>query len=404
MRPVAVVLELILRQPPSLHLRLHLLRHARVSCDEIEPALLISLMLADDLAPPLVGRLGIVVVKADVVRAERAVVVRVRLVIRDRVEFPKRLPPAGREDAQEQLVLLRVVSVRLRKRHAIRLMVRQAHAEAVGLHALVAFAELPRRLCADAREHAALRITRNDVGADAHLSKVMPVVQDARLHAVPFLAVEAVRLAPDVVRHARGSHQVALVGRIDEHFPRVLLPAQRRDRRNPRAFLLHALPAVQPLVAHHRDAKFLHVILEHFLRRVRLENPHRPLLAIDRRRPLPLAAVLGLFLPLPHRLRVVVLPDAVVKVARQPADHRLVSRIGETEAPARQPAEMLVRADDHDRLSHLLRLHRGDHRGGRAPVDDDVVVRGRTGPGDENREQKDECVFHGGSAVLRGAG
>ena len=139
-----------------------------------------------------------------------------------------------------------------------------------------------------------------------------------------------------------------------------------------------ALAAVEPLVAIDADLMLLDEILEHLLGHVRLEDPHRPLRAVDRRRPLALVAVLLALLPLPRLGLVVVLPDALVELAREAADDRLVAGVGEAEAAARQAAEVLVRADDDDGLAQALRLDGGDHAGGGAAVDDEVELgRGR---------------------------
>ena len=40
---------------------------------------------------------------------------------------------------------------------------------------------------------------------------------ELRLHAVERLAVNLIRLAADVIRHARRRHEVAFVRRVDEH-------------------------------------------------------------------------------------------------------------------------------------------------------------------------------------------
>ena len=215
-------------ESPLLHFGLHVLRHARIVGDEIEPALLIGLVLVDDLATALVAGLGIVIVHADVVEAEGPVVVRVGLVIRDRIEFLEGLAPARGEDAQQQLVLLWIVAFGLGKWDAVWLVIRQAHAEAVGLHALVARAVFARRLGADARQHAALRIARHNVRADLflHGAEVMPVMQHADLHAIPLFAIRRVRFTPDVIAYARRGHEIAFVGRVDEHLSRVGLSAQ----------------------------------------------------------------------------------------------------------------------------------------------------------------------------------
>ena len=76
-------------------------------------------MLLDDLAAARVAGFRVVVVPADVVGAERAVVVGVGLGVGDRVELVEGLAPAGVEDAQEQFVLLGVVAFGLGKRDAV---------------------------------------------------------------------------------------------------------------------------------------------------------------------------------------------------------------------------------------------------------------------------------------------
>ncbi len=169
-------------------------------------------------------------------------------------------------------------------------MIRHAVAVAIGLHLLVALAVLARTCRADSRQHAARRIAGNDVRADRLLqhAEMVTMVQDAGLHAVPLLAVGRLRLAADVIVDAGGSHQVALVGGVDEHPPAVPFAAEHGDRRDATARSGHALRAVEPLVAIDADLMLLDEILEHPLRHVRLENPHRPLRAVDGRRPWPL--------------------------------------------------------------------------------------------------------------------
>src|SRR5690606_1302494 len=149
-----------------------------------------------------------VVVVADVVGAERAVVVGVGFVIGDRVELVKRLPPAGIEHAQQEFVLFGVVVLGLGKRHAVGIMVGQAHAIAVGLDSLVALAFFTGRIGADPREQSAGSVAGNLIRADGFFEPV-PMMQDAHLDAVPILLVNAVRFPADVILHARRRHQVA---------------------------------------------------------------------------------------------------------------------------------------------------------------------------------------------------
>ena len=89
--------------------------------------------------------------------------------------------------------------------------------------------------------------------------------------------------------------------------------------------------------------------------------------------PWPLLPYSSRLLPCPGVRRLVVLPDAVIKLARQPADHRLVAGVGPAQSAAGQTAQVLVRADHDHRLAHLLGLHGRGHAGGCSAVDDDVV-------------------------------
>src|SRR6185436_20776639 len=108
------------------------------------------------------------------------------------------------------------------------------------------------------------------------------------------------------------------------------------------------------------DGELLHEVLEDRLGDARLEDPHRPMLAVHGGRALALVAVLVALLVDPRLGLLVVLPDAVIEVAREAADHALVAGVGEPEAAAREAAQVLVGADDDRRPSHLLRLDRGD--------------------------------------------
>ena len=376
-RPTAIVLKLVLRQTPRAHLRPHVRRHARIGRDEVKPALLIGFVLFQNLLPPLVVRLRIVVVHPDIVRRKRPVVVRVRLVIWNRVKLPEGLRPARRINAREQFILFRVVACWPDKRNPVLRYVRETHPVTIRLHLGVSLAKFPRIGRAHPGQDPALWIARHDVGTDLlfQISEVMPVMQHARLHPIVFLAVDGIRLAPDVIPHTGRSHEVSLVSGIDEHFSRVGFPAQHRDRHDPRSVLFHTLRAVEPLVANHGDFVFPHEIFEDLFRHTRLKDPHRPLHAVDRRRALPRIAILGFLLPTPRVRPIVVPPHAVIKLPRQPTDHRFVTRVGPPQSAGRQATQMLVRPNDDHALAHRLRLHRRRHARRRAAIHDDIVVR-----------------------------
>ena len=66
------------------------------------------------------------------------------------------------------------------------------------------------------------------------------------------------------------------------------------------------------------------------------------------------------------------MPNAMIELARQPADRRLVADIGRPKPARRQPAQMIRRLDQHDALAHSLSLNRRDNSGRRSAVHDDV--------------------------------
>ena len=322
-------------------------------------------------------RFGIVVAQADVIGAERTVVVAVGLPVGNGIELVERLAPAGVVYAHQQLVLARIVAVGPGERDAVVGMIGHAVTVAVGLHPLVALAVLAGICRTDSRQHAARRIAWNDIRADGLLehTEVVPMVEDSGLDPVPLLAVGRLRLATDLVLDTGSSHQVALVGGVDEHPPAIPLAAEHGHRRDTTASSGHALRAVEPLVAINADLMRLDEIFEHLFRHVGLENPHRPLGAVDRRRTLPLVAVLFALLPGPRARLLVVLPDPVVELARQAADDGLVAGVGEPEASAREAAQMPVWTDDDHGLSETAGLDGGDHAGGGSAIDHQIEFR-----------------------------
>src|SRR5262249_22282971 len=242
-----------------------------------------------------------IVVVSDVVRAHRPVIVGVGLAIWDAVELLKCFTPTGVKDPNEQLILFWVIACWFGKWDPIVEVIRQAHTAAIGLHFLVALAVIAWRLGADTRQHAAPGIAGNDIRADFlfHRAEMMAVVQHARLYTVPFLAVNAHRLAAHVVIHTRRRHQVALVGRVNEHFARLAFAGELRDRGDASAVFLHAFFAVEPFVAMDGNLVFPDQLFKTLFGDVRLENPHVALHAVNSRRALPLISISLALLPLP---------------------------------------------------------------------------------------------------------
>ena len=161
-------------------------------------------------------------------------------------------------------------------------------------------------------------------------------------------------------------------------FAGVGLAVERRDGDDAVALLLDALLAIEPGVADDRDLRFLDPGFEDLLGDVRLEDPHGAAGFVERFGALALVAVLLPLLPSPGLGLVVVLPDAMIELARKAADHGLVAGVGPAEAAGGEAAEMLLRADHDDGLAHPLGLHGGRDGARSAAVDDDV---GRTGRG-----------------------
>ena len=226
----------------------------------------------------------------------------------------------------------------------------------------------------------------------------MTMVEHAHLDAVMLLVINAIGLATDVIIDTRSGHEITFIGRINEHLPGKGLPAQCGDRRDLVTVLRHALGAVEPLVTHHFDTELLDVIFEDLLRCMRFEDPHGAVLPIHRRSALALVAILRLLLLHPRLGLLIVHVDAMVEVACQTTDHRLVARIRESKTTAAEAAEMLVRRDNDDGLAHLLHLHcRGDCRTS-AAVNHHIMIDGaHRREGNQQTEAKDES--HGARFV-----
>src|SRR5262249_59274524 len=137
--------------------------------------------------------------------------------------------------------------------------------------------------------------------------------------------------------------EVAFIARVNEHFSHVSPAAERHDRSDARVALLHAILAVEPFVAVDGNLVFTDQLLKNLFCDVRLENPHRVLLAVDRRRALPLIAIFVALFPLPGRGLVITLPNAVVKLAGQSVDDGFVASVSESQTAAGEAAQLAVR-------------------------------------------------------------
>src|SRR5690606_34852376 len=118
------------------------------------------------------------------------------------------------------------------------------------------------------------------------------------------------------------------VGSIEKHLAAELLAIERGHRCDASRFDFHTALAIEPRIAHDGNLVLGDPILKDLLGDVRLKDPHRALLAVDSGRPLPFVAIFSALLPAPGGGGLIVLPNAMIKLARQAADDRLVAGIG----------------------------------------------------------------------------
>ena len=157
-------------------------------------------MLFDDFLPLLVGGLGILVIHADVVGAERAMIIGVGLGIWDRIEFPEDVSGTHEQSSQKQFVLHGIIIRRLGKRDAIRLNLGQAEAKIVRLHLPVPRTLLSGRLVADPGKQATGRVSLNDEWIDLAFELMRTGVLS--LHAAQSLSVLGIGFPSDEVGNA----------------------------------------------------------------------------------------------------------------------------------------------------------------------------------------------------------
>ncbi len=136
---------------------------------------------------------------------------------------------------------------------------------------------------------------------------------------------------------------------------------------------------------------FLDPRLVHALGDVGLEDPHGAAGLVERLRALALVAVLLALLPAPGFGLVVVLPDAMVELAGKAADDGLVAGVGPAQPAGGEPAQVPLRADHDDGLTHPSGLHRGRDCAGRTAVNEEVRLArgGESGEGERHYGQKE---------------
>ena len=369
MGPVVVVDKLILGQAEPLEVLLDFLGNPRVVGECPHQSLLVAAVVGDDPLAVGVAALDIPHVAADVVGADREVVVGVGLAIGHPDRVPGDSTIARLEVAKEQFKLRLVVARWLGPRAAVVRHVGGAHAKVVGLHAAVAVAVGAGGLGGDQGEQAAGRIAGHDVGIDVVGELMLEGVGHA--DAVERFAIDAFGLAADVKRDASRGQQVALVSSVNEHPAGKAAASGSGDGFDPGALHLNA-PAVadEPLPHDQLYPGLVDPVEIHLLGHMRLEGPHLLGTAVAG------AAAALITLPLlvhPGVVARVVLGNATVELAREPADRRLVANVGGAEAAGGQATDMPARLDQHGRLPHRAGLDRRHDTARRATVDNEVV-------------------------------
>ena len=206
-------------------------------------------------------------------------------------------------------------------------------------------------------QQAAGRITGSFIGRNIRL-KIMSVLENAKLYAIPMLPVNIVRLPADGVVHTCSSHQIPLIGGIDECFCPEFFFIQSHYGFDPVTGLFHTFFPVQECSPVNRDIVFPDHAFKDGLRHMGLEQPHGTLRIVHGHRTLSLVPKFRLLLP-PPRFRVLVIaPDPVIKFPGQSSDHFLVTHIGVAKTAGSHPAQMLVRRDNHHGFAHACHLHR----------------------------------------------
>ena len=327
-----------------------------------------------DLRPSRIVGLGVVPVLADEVRADGEIVVRVGLAVGHRRRRPGIAILPGLDVAEGELIPAFVVALGLLPVAAVLRRVGGAHAEVVRLHLAVARAVGARDVLLDAGQEAAGRVAFLHVGVDLHLELVVPGMTD--LHAVQRLAVGCVGLAAHMVADARLGHEVAFVGRVDEHLAGELTSALHDDLHDASVLLHHALLQVETFAVD--DGHLVAGGLDHRVidqrGHVRLEGPHGILGGAVAVRSAGEIVLPRLLTPLGG---VGVVPvDALVEFTRHPANRALVADVGRTEPAGGQAAEELRRLDEDGRPAVARGLDGGGDAPRGAPVDHDVGLFG----------------------------
>jgi len=145
MRPAVGVAELVFGEAPGLHFTAHVLGQARAGGEEVQEAARVVDMLLPDLCAANVIGVGVIVIEADKIGGETAVVVNVGFAVGHHLDVHQlaefwvfAVDDEGFDIADEQFVAGGIVIGRRRDRDLVGRILREAEAEVVGLNAFVA--------------------------------------------------------------------------------------------------------------------------------------------------------------------------------------------------------------------------------------------------------------------------
>ena len=214
--PVSVVGELVFGEAPFVDFFAEVGGDAGVVAEEPEEAFLVDFVFFDDGGAGGVVAIGVVVVHPDVIGGESAVVVGIGLAVGHVLVVAPDVAPSLLDVAEVEFVAEGVVAFGFGEGNAVGGVVGEAHAEAVGLDAVVAGAFGAGVAALDAREESAFGIAGDEEGVDVVEELVGAGV--VGLDAVEGFSVFGIGFAPDGVCDAGLGHEVTFVGGIDEYF------------------------------------------------------------------------------------------------------------------------------------------------------------------------------------------
>ncbi len=331
---------------------------------------LISLVLVPHLGPLRVGRLGVAVIHADEVGAEGKVVVHIGFAIGHGDGSPRHASIARVEIAKQQFKVPFVVIRRLGPGQSILRNVGRAHAEVVGLNAMVSVTVNSLGLGRDEGDESAVWIASLDKSID--LFGELVVDRFGPLQAIDRLAVGCIGFAANVILDSRGRHQVPFVARVDEHRSRECATAFHPNFDDAIFLLGDPVRAVESFSRDEDHLRLCQPIPKDFAGDMGLEGPHGVFVFLVEC--FTAKVFLSGFAGPPVGVAVHAM-NSLIEFASHTADRSLVADVGRPETSGRQSSEMLRRFDQCDGVPQLGRCDRSNDPAAGTAVDDQIDLR-----------------------------